>query len=271
MNRIEVRQSRLLEADAAPRTGSAAVHLGSRRGHVLARPRLWPVDALGAVVLDHLLITAAGTLAAQRLAGSRTGPPSARGRAAERGDIAITIDDGPDPEVTPARVSTCSQRFEARRELFLRRRARELRYPDLAQRNRAPRPQRRESLPAAPALLFSARPPRHGRGNRRGAGKHCSGDGPESALFPCARGTAQSLSRAHLDAAQACAWRAGRAAASIPSTQSRCDVFRPTGESRCGRRYLAAARRQRGARMPRADPVISRCCRACSDHCTPAA
>lgn len=55
--------------------------------------------AIGAVVLNHLLITAAGLTPRSSLLGpniTRLPPASAA-----RGEIAITIDDGPDPEVTP--------------------------------------------------------------------------------------------------------------------------------------------------------------------------
>src|SRR4029077_11821946 len=80
--------------------GSVALHLAAA-GVVLARPRLWPW-ALSAVVADHLLLTAAGLWPKRRLLGP-TGP---RLRAAAAGAraaaaIAITIDDGPDPQITP--------------------------------------------------------------------------------------------------------------------------------------------------------------------------
>jgi len=55
--------------------------------------------ALGAIVLNHVLITAAVLMPRSRLLGANlTRLPAA---AAARGEIAITIDDGPDPEVTP--------------------------------------------------------------------------------------------------------------------------------------------------------------------------
>jgi len=84
---------------------SAALHLGAVAA-VLARPRVWPV-ALGAVVANHVALTAAGLWPRSRLLGpnwvrlpDRRGetqgePPAAPAR------IALTIDDGPDPEVTP--------------------------------------------------------------------------------------------------------------------------------------------------------------------------
>jgi peptidoglycan/xylan/chitin deacetylase (PgdA/CDA1 family) len=55
--------------------------------------------AIGAVVLNHVLITAAGLTPRSSLLGPNvTRLPAA---SAARGEVAITIDDGPDPEVTP--------------------------------------------------------------------------------------------------------------------------------------------------------------------------
>ena len=78
--------------------GSVALHVAAAAGFAL-RPALWPW-ALGAVVADHLALTAAGLVPRSRLLGANwTRLPAA---AAARGEVAITIDDGPDPEVTPA-------------------------------------------------------------------------------------------------------------------------------------------------------------------------
>ncbi|VTU28160.1 polysaccharide deacetylase family protein [Variovorax sp. PBL-E5] len=55
--------------------------------------------AIGAIVLNHVLITAAGLTPRSSLLGPNvTRLPKA---AADRREIALTIDDGPDPEVTP--------------------------------------------------------------------------------------------------------------------------------------------------------------------------
>jgi peptidoglycan-N-acetylglucosamine deacetylase len=63
---------------------------------VLAEVRLWPWS-VAAVVLNHALLVAGGLLPRSRLLGSNiTRLP----RAADR--VALTIDDGPDPDVTPA-------------------------------------------------------------------------------------------------------------------------------------------------------------------------
>jgi len=74
---------------------SVAIHLGAL-GAVLALPRLWPWS-LAAVVLNHAVLSAGGLLPRSRLLG----PNWTRLRAAP-GCVALTIDDGPDPEVTPA-------------------------------------------------------------------------------------------------------------------------------------------------------------------------
>jgi peptidoglycan-N-acetylglucosamine deacetylase len=77
---------------------SAALHAGAAVG-ALAAPALWPW-ALGAVVANHAVITAAGLLPRTTLLGPNMVrlPPAARARR----EIALTIDDGPDPKVTPA-------------------------------------------------------------------------------------------------------------------------------------------------------------------------
>jgi peptidoglycan/xylan/chitin deacetylase (PgdA/CDA1 family) len=80
------------------------------------------------VALDHLLITAAGLWPRSDWLGPNwTRLPA---QSAERGDIAITIDDGPDPEVTP-RVLEVLATFEARASFFCVG-ERVSRYPDLA-------------------------------------------------------------------------------------------------------------------------------------------
>jgi peptidoglycan/xylan/chitin deacetylase (PgdA/CDA1 family) len=76
---------------------SAVLHAGAALG-TLAVPSIWPW-ALGAVALDHVVITAAGLLPRTHLLGPNlTRLPAA---AVARLEIALTIDDGPDPELTP--------------------------------------------------------------------------------------------------------------------------------------------------------------------------
>jgi peptidoglycan/xylan/chitin deacetylase (PgdA/CDA1 family) len=76
---------------------SAAIHVGAAAATAL-QPPLWPW-ALGAVAANHAVLTAAGLWPRSRLLGPNwTRLPTA---SAARGEVAITIDDGPDPEVTP--------------------------------------------------------------------------------------------------------------------------------------------------------------------------
>lgn len=65
---------------------------------VLVRPELWPWAA-GAVAANHALLTAAGLWPRSTLLGPNlTRLPQA---SAARGEVALTFDDGPDPDVTP--------------------------------------------------------------------------------------------------------------------------------------------------------------------------
>ena len=76
---------------------SAAIHLGAAAA-VIVHPKLWPW-ALGAVVGNHLVLTAAGLWPRSHLLGLNWTRLPQDGRACDR--VAITIDDGPDPVVTP--------------------------------------------------------------------------------------------------------------------------------------------------------------------------
>ena len=77
---------------------SGALHLGAGAA-VLAVPAVWPW-ALGAVALDHVLIATTGLWPRSTWLGPnlRRLPEAA----AARGEVSLTIDDGPNPEVTPA-------------------------------------------------------------------------------------------------------------------------------------------------------------------------
>lgn len=77
---------------------SLACHLGAG-ALALAQPPLWPW-ALGAVALDHALVTGTGLWPRSTWLGSNLlRLPAA---AVARREVALTIDDGPDPAVTPA-------------------------------------------------------------------------------------------------------------------------------------------------------------------------
>ena len=76
---------------------SFAVHAGAGVA-ALAAPGLWPC-ALAAVAANQALLTTAGLLPRSALLGPNlTRLPAA---AVMRDEIALTIDDGPDPDVTP--------------------------------------------------------------------------------------------------------------------------------------------------------------------------
>ena len=81
----------LLKASVACHAGAAAL--------TLAQPAWWPW-ALGAVAFDHALVTATGLWPRSTWLGANLlRLPAA---SAERHEVALTIDDGPDPEITPA-------------------------------------------------------------------------------------------------------------------------------------------------------------------------
>jgi peptidoglycan-N-acetylglucosamine deacetylase len=80
---------------------------------ILLRPHAWPW-ALAAVVIDHLILTAAGLWPRSRLLGPNwTRLPGS----AAPGRVAITIDDGPDPNVTP-RVLDVLDEYQAQATFF---------------------------------------------------------------------------------------------------------------------------------------------------------
>jgi peptidoglycan-N-acetylglucosamine deacetylase len=76
---------------------TVVVH-GSALAGSVATPSLWPW-ALAAVVANHVALTAAGLLPRSQALGPNLVRLPAPARA--RQEIALTIDDGPDPEVTP--------------------------------------------------------------------------------------------------------------------------------------------------------------------------
>jgi peptidoglycan/xylan/chitin deacetylase (PgdA/CDA1 family) len=73
------------------------MHAAAAAGTIVM-PAVWPW-ALGAVAANHALLTAAGLWPRSTLLGPNLLRLPAS--AAARGEIALTIDDGPDPEVTP--------------------------------------------------------------------------------------------------------------------------------------------------------------------------
>jgi peptidoglycan/xylan/chitin deacetylase (PgdA/CDA1 family) len=92
---------------------SAVLHLGAGVA-ALVSPRDWSW-ALGAVVVNHAVLAAAGLFPKSQLLGpNRIRLPTRRGGRAE---VAITIDDGPDPQVTPQVLSQLGA-FGARASFF---------------------------------------------------------------------------------------------------------------------------------------------------------
>src|SRR5258708_33701589 len=108
---------------------SGAVHLGAAAA-LLARPRSWPW-ALGVLVVNHAALAAAGLWPRSQLLGPNwTRLPAQAGIAAR---VAITIDDGPEPDVTP-QVLARLEEYRARATFFCVGENR-LRAPDLALEN----------------------------------------------------------------------------------------------------------------------------------------
>lgn len=92
---------------------SIGLHAGAALGLTL-QADWWPW-VLGLVATDHAVLTAAGLWPRSSLLGPNwTRLPAP---AAARGEIAITLDDGPDPEVTP-RVLELLDRHSARATFF---------------------------------------------------------------------------------------------------------------------------------------------------------
>ena len=85
---------------------SAAVHLGAAAA-VLFRPPLWPW-ALGALAANHVSLAAAGLWPRSRWLGPNWTRLPAQHGAQPR--IALTIDDGPDPVVTPQVLACLAER-----------------------------------------------------------------------------------------------------------------------------------------------------------------
>ena len=94
-------------------SGSAALHLAAIAAAVV-RPQVWPW-ALGAVIADHVVLTAAGLWPRSEVLGPNwTRLPS---EAAASDAVAITIDDGPDPDITP-RVLALLDEYGAKATFF---------------------------------------------------------------------------------------------------------------------------------------------------------
>ncbi len=106
--------------------GASFLLHGAALAAVAIRPAWWP-QVLAAIVANHLLLTVCGLVPRSRWLGPNVTRLPAK--AAARGEIAITIDDGPDPVVTPA-VLYVLDSYKARATFFcIGERA--LRHPEL--------------------------------------------------------------------------------------------------------------------------------------------
>ncbi len=93
--------------------GSAALHLAGLAALALA-PRAWPA-IFGGLLANHVVLAANGLWPQSPFLGptlSRLPEDAAR-----RGEVALTLDDGPDPEVTP-RVLDLLDQAGARASFF---------------------------------------------------------------------------------------------------------------------------------------------------------
>lgn len=97
--------------------GSAVLH-GAALVSAVSVPAVWPW-ALGALLANHALITAAGLLPRSHWIGANiTRLPPSRASEQAMGRVALTIDDGPDPDVTP-RLLDLLDALQMRASFFL--------------------------------------------------------------------------------------------------------------------------------------------------------
>jgi peptidoglycan/xylan/chitin deacetylase (PgdA/CDA1 family) len=104
---------------------SVLLHVGALASVVVA-PALWPW-ALATIVANHLSLLLGGLLPRSRLLG-----PNWTRLPVAAGTVALTIDDGPDPDVTPAVLDLLAQ--HGVRATFFCIGDRVARHPDLARR-----------------------------------------------------------------------------------------------------------------------------------------
>jgi peptidoglycan-N-acetylglucosamine deacetylase len=106
---------------------SGALHLGAAAA-LIARPRYWPW-ALGGLVANHIVLAGAGLWPRSQFLGPNLTRLPARSDL--KGGVAITIDDGPDPDVTPQVLEQLDS--HRARATFFCIGERVLQYPDVAQ------------------------------------------------------------------------------------------------------------------------------------------
>ena len=207
---------------------------------------------LGAVAANHALLTAGGLWPRSRWLGSNwTRLPAA---AAARREIAITIDDGPDPEVTPA-VLDLLDAHGAQRDLLLHRRRRRAPTRPCAARS-SRRGHSVQNHSDRHSHRFSLLGPRgDGARDRRGAGDARRHHRRGAALLPRARPGCAIRSWRRCCNASTCSSSAGRGAASTPCGASPTDVLARLARGLAAGDILLAARRQR-ARAPTAGRAV---------------
>ena len=91
----------------APFISASVVAHVAAAGLLAVRPAAWPW-ALTALLADHAVLTAAGLWPRSSLLGPNWTRLSAAATA--RGEVALTIDDGPEPEVTPLLLDMLDRR-----------------------------------------------------------------------------------------------------------------------------------------------------------------
>lgn len=106
---------------------SGALHLGAAAA-LIARPRCWPW-ALGGLAANHIVLAGAGLWPRSQFLGPNLTHLPARSDL-ERG-VAITIDDGPDPDITPQVLERLGR--HGARATFFCIGERVLQYPNIAQ------------------------------------------------------------------------------------------------------------------------------------------
>ena len=168
---------------------SLATHAAAGIG-LLALPGHWPW-ALGAVAINQSILIGAGLLPRTTLLGPNLNRLPAA--AIARREIALTIDDGPEPGSDAARARS-ARRSRRQGQFFLHR---PLCPPTsgAVPRDRCAWPPRRKSW-RFPLLVFLCfRLETHARRHRRCAGNAGGYYRPGAALFPADRRPAQSLAR----------------------------------------------------------------------------
>ena len=193
---------------------------------------------LGAVVVDHLVLTAAGLWPRSQLLGPNwTRLP---GEAAASRQVAITIDDGPDPQITPqvlallqehsvrATFFCIGERVERHKEL-----AREIVRQGHAIENHSQRHLHRFSVLGPRAMAAEI-----ARAQQTILERH----GRVAAVLPCAGRTAQSISRARAGAARSAACELDAARLRYRQRDPQARAARLLA-SAWGWRHSAAARR----------------------------